>query len=371
MGHVAHQVDYQFKYIQGCPSEGKQEGGFKIYILQEKDAERFALGSVFWEVRRFFDRLLINTPLARWWTVVQYHRFKPICELMGVQTEGMRPSLKSEQAKLAYAQGALQSDGGLHLTEWVCSTHMLLLCLVDWHRHCRNSLARSASDKMLAEVLDHGLGSARQAVLAAHGCPSAEDRSKQCPAEEAIGSCCHLRAAQSCVHHKGEAGWCLLQEVFQELFCLGLQCPVVRSWFTRLLSATALAVDEAVMNSSSSWLQASPENVAHPRGTKRRRRMDPGLVQFAAKDVLKDKRFRSAAKAAKGLGLGARQTAEAMEETYMANYFASTHKHFHNRPFLFISTDAGRVGGEDTLFTVCWNMQANMAAWLVPQVPMG
>lgn len=369
-GRQLQQVDYHCKYVRGAPAEGQAGGGYKVYILGAEAGARLPLGRVFWEVRRFFDRLKINTPLARWWTVVQFHRFAPICEMMGVSPAGMRPSLKSEQAKAAYTKGAAQSDGGLHLAEWVCSTQVLLMCLVDWHRHCRQEVARNAAGTMLTEVFDHVLGAEREAVLEAHQKPSAEDLAKDCPSREVIGSCCHLRAAKSCVQHRGATGWCLMQEIFHTFFGLGLQCPVVRSWFARLLSAAAAAIDAAVIGDVSSWVQATPEHVAHPMGKKRRRRMDPELVQYCAKALVQSSRFRSAAKAAKGLDLAARQTAQHMEETFMANYLATTHKHFHNRAFLVISTDAGRVGGESTLFTVCWSMQAKLAAWLVPQVTM-
>ena len=98
--------------------------------------------------------------------------------------------------------------------------------------------------------------------------------------------------------------------------------------------------------------------------------MDPEVVQLAAKGLVQSGRSRSAAKASKGLALGSMQTSHDMEETFMMNYLATTHKQFHNRASLFISTDAGRVGGESTLFTVCWSMQAELAAWLVPQATM-
>ena len=148
------EAEYHCKYIRGVPNQSQPAAGYKVYILSGRADEGLRLGTVFWEVRRFFDKLLIATPLARWWTIVQSHRFTPICEMMGVNPAGMRPSLKSEKAKVAHTQGAWKPDGGLHLAEWVCSTALLLLCLVDWHRSCRSEAARKAASEMLEEILD-------------------------------------------------------------------------------------------------------------------------------------------------------------------------------------------------------------------------
>ena len=364
------EAEYRCKYIRGVPTGGQAAAGYKVYISNGKADEGLRLGTVSWEVRRFFDKLLITTPLARWWTLVQSHRFTPICEMMGVNHAGMRPSLKSEQAKVAHTKSAWKSDGGLHLAEWICSTAVLLLCLVDWHRGCRLKQARKAASAMLAEILDNVLGNEKVALLEAHRQPSAEDLAKGCPGGGASGFCCHVKAARSCIAHRGSTGWCLAEEIFQTCIDLGMQCTVVRSWFARLLFAAAAAIDVAVLCDGTTWVQATPEHVAHPMGKNRRRRMDPEVVQLAAKSLVQSGRFRSAAKAAKGLDLGRRQTAQDMEETFMMNYLATTHKQLHNRAFLFLSTDAGRVGGESTLFTVAWSMQAELAAWLAPQVTM-
>ena len=81
------EAEYHCKYIRGVPTQSQPAAaGYKVYILIERADEGLRLGTVFWEARRFFDKLLIATPLARWWTIVQSHRFTPICEMMGVQS---------------------------------------------------------------------------------------------------------------------------------------------------------------------------------------------------------------------------------------------------------------------------------------------
>lgn len=128
--------------------------GFKLCIYS---AEPFdAVGVVFWEVRRFVDRLLINTDFYRWWKSVQLQRFErlPLASY-GLDLCMMVPSAKSAQSR--------SRAGGEPCTEllqvicqkgWAFATRCCLFLLVEWSVAAYTKASKDYAADMFNEVVE-------------------------------------------------------------------------------------------------------------------------------------------------------------------------------------------------------------------------
>lgn len=178
----------------------------------------------------------------------------------------------------------------------------------------------------------------------------------------------HMIVGQSEVWSRGCRADMDLPGIMTSLFANLLKCPSIASWLRRLLLLCAECIDEAVAQDEVHSARPTPDAIAHPRGHKRSRRLDVDLVAYAAVDIVARKRFRSAASAARGLGIMQPRRAHDTEETFMSRYLAASYESLQNRCFYFLSMDGGRLGGKERLFTACWSHDGQIAAWLVPQV---
>lgn len=189
-----------------------------------------------------------------------------------------------------------------------------------------------------------------------------------CPTQVASGQCQHTFDLHCAAARRGDQAWKGFGGALVDMLVKGDDCPICLSWAAHCITTLAASWDLRLGDDAPPPLiQPTPEAIPHPRGAKRCRRMDEDLIKFACETMVGSKRFRSAARVAKGLCMAKKQTAGDMEDTYMATYLAGSYKALQGRSFIWLSMDQGRIGGEDNLLTAAWSHDAQIGAWLVPQ----
>lgn len=163
---------YRCVYLSGLRSISETDMGHKLYI--------FAPGSipeqhplVYWELRHFFQRLSIRTPLARWLNLIHIPRSKPIFVALGLDRSGLRMSSKAMQTH--GGRGCDRDDGGPNLQEWLVSTTFALVYLLDWSANLKNLIDRVAAGNMLIEIFQKAFPNVGKTAFAEWGAPTQED----------------------------------------------------------------------------------------------------------------------------------------------------------------------------------------------------
>lgn len=267
---------FSSRYVGDLGMDEKSDFGLKLYISVDKSIQGgHNLPCVWWEVRRFFDRLRLNTGLARWLQHCQLPRAAPLLASIGAEPQQLRPSRKSRDAR---AQTGAEADAsGPCLLEWVASTHYMLASLLDWHASLRAPKTRQIAGELLELLLDNFLRDRRASVLERHRKPPS-DGADPCPAANGQAMCNHVANLMAIMTQLGEYAANSLVVFLKAMFKNAEACPAVRCWLASFLAGASLEIDELLMDAPPPCVKDSPDVVKHPRGKKRCRRLDQDLV---------------------------------------------------------------------------------------------
>lgn len=194
---------------------------------------------------------------------------------------------------------------------------------------------------MLAEILDKLLTEDdKRAILESHPRPPDRDAGPTCD-QEFLGSGSppppHSIKCQASIASRGVGVAQGLANILCEFMVYSATCLVATAWLKDFLAACARCLDFVASGGQRSCLMTAPACMAQPRGVKRARRLDCDLIALVATDAVQSKRFRSAARSARGLKLCPESTAQGMEETTMAKYMQATQRTFANQAHLSLS----------------------------------
>lgn len=351
---------YRCVYLSGLRTVSESDMGHKLYIF-ESDAFESPHPLVYWELRHMYQRLSISTPLARWLNLTHIPRVEGTLQSLGLEAGGLRMSMKALWSH--GGPGCARDDGGPYLQEWTVSSLFMLVYLLDWSANLKKAADKVAASSMLSEILGKAFPSIARAAFEAWGAPTGDEMSL-CQKALGGGRCPHMIVGQAEVWARGNSAHLDLVGILGSLFGNVSECPAVAAWLRRLLQVCADCIDCASCQNEVHSARHDPGTIAHPRGRKRSRRLDVDLVAYVATDLVGRKKFRSAAAAARGLGIMAPRTAHDTEETFMSQYLSATFKQLQNRCYMFLSMDGGRIGGKERLFTCCWSHDAQIAALL-------
>lgn len=137
-------------YLKSSVTSGSAAIDLKLYLLDGQEEE--GGHNVMWELRRMFDHLAINTPLARWWRHVQGERIRVVIDSFGwARIESVL------RAKAIAARKAQSSSAPLGcqrvFSEMVVKIRVFLFCLIDWAVTCRKKQSRDVCLAVLREFV--------------------------------------------------------------------------------------------------------------------------------------------------------------------------------------------------------------------------
>eukprot|EP00971_Amphidinium_carterae_P352377 6492570-Amphidinium_carterae.3 len=317
------------------------------------------------EFRVFYDRLKFATPLYKWIKKLSPEWMFFLAECGVDMNSDLVLSHKAAETRK-------KLDGGNYrcLPEFAVSIRLLLALLLCWGGMGRNGADIQHGKELLQEFLQHlPVGSVEGFLI----------RLKAFSFPALIGQCGLKASPHVCGHVLAMAGQCVSMSTPAEtvmsvlLFAMSMRnkCVVCLSFFKRVLDDIVELMRQGLEHLLQKEVQLASEEVAPPRGSKRRRRVDPQLLNMAGPEFVgPGKRFRTAQRALKASGGFHDSAGFAMEEQYMRRYLRSTREHFASKKQVHIAMDAARIGGSNRLFSVCMSREGS-AAWMVPQVFSG
>lgn len=325
MAHARASVVYV-----SSPRHGDAEvEGFKAFVFEEPSLPGGPL--VFWEIRRVYSRLGLQTSFHDWWNKIQRGR------LAAVVADYPDIDLSHEARASATSAHTLQKKGApldpnLSLfvqTEWTFSTRLLLIVVAGWSLSLRKPVARSAVASCLTELFHLLLESHVDELASVFDAPPQRpDHEEPWCGDAGDGSCPHILRLLSSFIAREQGGdlVCFLQGLLQQV----QQCGVAKRWFKVCIDALAGSIDGAMQSANLPCISGTPAGIMQPRGRKRLLRLDETLVKYVAADLVASKKHRSAARAARATGVVGERTARDMETTTMSNYLWSR-QHLHRQ----------------------------------------
>ena len=328
---------------------------------------------VFFEVRSVAQGLYTGATtmlLHKWWKERCKGWAEPLFAHFGIGEWDFRRSQKSIAVE---GHGVPADMEPFHTAEYLLSTMALLIFMCRWQCTANLASTRLAAKQMFGDIVRlvfDGDSSFKKEVVG-FGMPAqlghGQARCRKASKHPEF-ACSHLEKA---VHWIEDNHGCLKWEcthlLMERIFPDHAVCPNLDQWLHKLFEDMSAAIDESVLRNTCG--QATPEGIAPPRGTIRARRIDQAYVDMATQAMAQN-RFRSAAAMQRAGNLRLkRATAQTREEVEMASYLWSTCKQAAGHTHVALSTDAGRVSGEDTLFGAAYFPGCKLAAWLVPQAP--
>ena len=320
------------------------------------NAEREDGPHVFWQSREVILSLGLDaaTPPHLWFK--RHGAFPDLADVLdryGAAERDLRPSLKAAKNSPGVNKEWLQP-------EQTMSTKVFLLHMLEWCRNLRQERKRNA-----ALCLQGWLG---KVVASADGrwpveWTAAGDAQNCVSPQMCEGrSCCrHLRRILQQVGPEGlragEAADFLAQAWSQRHVCEDVQ-----GWLRQVLCSVCDACDARLFDTECPFRRTA-ENLVAPRGQTKRRRLDKDLLVKGAFDMVKSKRFRSAASAAASGNIDAsRPSTVDGEAAALARYVSSTKAVFAGAKQVTLCFDESTVSTEATLLAIGFEHRQQTAA---------
>ena len=337
-------MEYKNRYVVFSDSSRCPAQFLKTFVFAEPSRPHGP--RVFWQTREVILALglSLKKPPHRWF---KEHGKIPdwpnVASAFRAAEEDLRPSRKAAQQEQDIS--ALQD-------EQTMSTTTLLLHLLHWSqalRGTRKSNAALCLQSLLTEIFQ-GSGNSWPAAWScsqiAASCPS--------PIRGEDGMVC--RHVQNLVQER-KAGVSIADAggFLQEAWSHRESCRDSQAWLSDLLQHVRLACDELFVGPNCPFRDTA-ENLQALRGPCRRRRLDQDLLVKGAFGMVKTKRFRSSAAAARSGNLDvAASSAGDGEMRTMATYVEAVRANVADAAQLTLSFDESTVAGEATLLGIVFS----------------
>ena len=365
-----HSLLPDIKYLCSATGDSQVLNGFKLYIFPEviKDG----CGRTWFELRRVHALVDIRCALGRWWSIVQKPRFST--ELTRhAQVDVNVDILKSEKAMMLTTKSEDLPPPGLRAErfvqkEYLISSRGFAFFCAEWGQTLHSDDNKNAMKAVFYLVASLSCGSTPP--------PAFEELIQRLRVPPQTREGCANWIGLKCRHciqvlgwHEvaHSCSWALIAQILGYTTIHAQSCSFMARLMGAILDLWVERVDEGCMRIDNLNVTSDPTKVAHPKGGRRNQRWDSKLVQHFVETVVVEKKFPSAARAARALATLPERTARQQEETHVVHYAASSYKEFANECQISVVADDIRVSGEKCQFAVAFSHQTNKAAWLAPQ----